>query len=190
MGQSWLTLRFVLGISFGFSNVENQDTDFGSFFTTGCRRWLNSHHLGKAQKCLQGPAQISWLPCLTWRLRCALELEQRSIQGSVCTGHTWWLVPHPGGRASRRIPGCWNIYWSIKGRLQEQSQICVVGGRMWDIMASLLIFTFSCHVLVSFVGGTLANFRTTFCSGIFAFVDSEAQKIQSKMIPARALFIW
>lgn len=92
-GSKLIDLEICFRNFFWFFYCGNSRYRFWFHFTTGCSRWLNSHHLGRTPKCLQGPAQRSWLPCLTWRRRCALELEQRSIRGSVCTVHTWRTGP-------------------------------------------------------------------------------------------------
>lgn len=164
---------------------------FSGHFATGCNRTLSKQ--SSSWENTPVPSGKGRISCRAWRARCALQLEQRSTQGSFWAAHT----PEDCSliQEEEELPeGRWHIYWSIKRRLQEQTQICGDVSRTWDIMASLLIYF---HLFLATCSCSLRTklrviSRTIFSSGIFAFVGSEAQKIRRQKHKgfATALFLW
>lgn len=184
IGQSWLTLRFVvLGHLFSFwVFFYCGNSDFGSILqrcvTEHEEDWTQSSSREKTEVPPLGkkPSQIS---CRAWRLRARTWATLASGLSLHCT-HLMTALTSRRKKSFSKESRLLEYVLVHKGRfvgtdedLRSRWQNVRHYGFSSDI--HLLVFAMcSCLLWVQL----RVTFRTLFCSGIFAFVDSEAQKIR------------
>lgn len=178
-----MTSRIVIKFVLFFSVAQTQDTDFG-LFRNGLSRntkmteqtlIINVIIIRENTEVAPGEDRARNAVCRAWRLGRALDGEQGSALDPVLRPRRCAHLVAAPTSAGRGVSGAGTAV-APEGRSQEQTQLC--GGEKWDIMASALIFLSSLprscllRVELRVTGGLV------FCSGIFASVDSKAQRIR------------